>query len=275
MVPRRIVNWFNNGKAEKFLQFSVAKSGKNGLAQFAATENHLVRTPGGWRQAGELIPGDRVMATEQQRLGDQQIQLILGSLMGDGNLSPNRRGRSGTRFRMGHGAKQAAYLDWKRRCWRTSRTRGRSTPRALSSPTSPPCLSWVNCTKPFTSAMARSTSAGTTSRASRRWRWRSGTWTTAALPFARRESRSGPREVPAGSEICVEAMSPGSRDRLARYLRDTHGLEVKLVSRGARQMSVLQFSTRLGEVPEAASSGSALCPPVHGVQAVAAVPWRV
>src|ERR1700761_5198767 len=30
MVPRRIVNWFNNGKAEKFLQFSVAKSGKNG-----------------------------------------------------------------------------------------------------------------------------------------------------------------------------------------------------------------------------------------------------
>ena len=54
-VPRRIVNWFNNGQAEKFLQFSVAKSAKNGLAQFAATENHLVRTPGGWRQAGELI----------------------------------------------------------------------------------------------------------------------------------------------------------------------------------------------------------------------------
>src|SRR5580704_4790578 len=113
VVPRRIVNWFNNGKAEQFLQFTVAKSGKNGLAQFAATENHLIRTPGGWRQAGELIPGDRVLVVEQQRLGEQQFQLILGSLMGDGNLSPNRRGRSGTRFRMGHGAKQAAYLDWK------------------------------------------------------------------------------------------------------------------------------------------------------------------
>ena len=98
MVPRRIVNWFNNGKAEKFLQFSVAKSGKNGLAQFAATENHLIRTPGGWRQAGELIPGDRVMVVEQQRLGEQQLQLILGSLMGDGNLSPNRRGRTGSPF---------------------------------------------------------------------------------------------------------------------------------------------------------------------------------
>src|ERR1700733_10611215 len=58
MVPRRIVNWFNNGKTDGFLQFSVAKSGKNGLAQFAATENHTIRTAGGWRQAGELIPGD-------------------------------------------------------------------------------------------------------------------------------------------------------------------------------------------------------------------------
>ncbi len=33
--------------------------------------------------------------------------------MGDGNLSPNRRDRTECRFRMGHGAKQADYLDWK------------------------------------------------------------------------------------------------------------------------------------------------------------------
>src|SRR5207302_9360592 len=57
--------------------------------------------------------GDRVVAAEEHRLGEQQVQLILGSLMGDGALSPNLRGRSGTRFRMGHGARQAAYLDWK------------------------------------------------------------------------------------------------------------------------------------------------------------------
>ena len=55
VVPRRIVNWFNNGRSERFLQFTVARSGGNGRAQFAATENHLVRTPGGWRPAGELI----------------------------------------------------------------------------------------------------------------------------------------------------------------------------------------------------------------------------
>ncbi len=41
------------------------------------------------------------------------MQVVLGSLMGDGNLSPNRRDRSGVRFRLGHGPKQADYLDWK------------------------------------------------------------------------------------------------------------------------------------------------------------------
>ena len=101
VVPRRIVNWFNNGPAARFLQFTVAKSGGDGKAQFAATENHLVRTPGGWREAGGLIAGDHVLLAEPRKLSEQQMQLILGALMGDGSLSPNTRGRSGTRFRMG------------------------------------------------------------------------------------------------------------------------------------------------------------------------------
>ncbi|NHW87831.1 recombinase RecA, partial [Escherichia coli] len=82
---------------EQFLQFTVAKSGGNGRAQFAATANHLVRTPGGWREAGELIAGDRVMLAESRRLSEQQWQVVLGSLMGDGALSPNRQDRSGVR----------------------------------------------------------------------------------------------------------------------------------------------------------------------------------
>ncbi len=71
-----------------------------------------------------------MLVTAPKRLSDQQMQLILGSLMGDGNLSPNRHGRLGTRFRMGHGAKQAAYLNWKISllgnigCTRTSNAKG-------------------------------------------------------------------------------------------------------------------------------------------------------
>jgi recombination protein RecA len=48
-------------------------------------------------------------------------------------------------------------------------------------------------------------------------------------------------------EICVEAMSPGSRDRLVSHLRDAYRLDVKLTARGARKISVLQFTTAASE----------------------------
>jgi recombination protein RecA len=79
--PRRVTNWFDNGNAEHFLQFTVEKSGGNGRSQFAATENHLIRTPGGWTPAGELATGDRVMVAESIRLSGQQWQVVLGGLM--------------------------------------------------------------------------------------------------------------------------------------------------------------------------------------------------
>ena len=40
VVPKKIVNWFDNGSTERFLQFTVAKPGGNGRAQFALTDNH-------------------------------------------------------------------------------------------------------------------------------------------------------------------------------------------------------------------------------------------
>jgi recombination protein RecA len=247
MVPRRIVKWFNNGKAEKFLQFSVAKSGKNGLAQFAATENHLIRTPGGWRQAGEMIPGDRVMIAEQQRLGEQQIQLILGSLMGDGNLSPNPKGRSGTRFRMGHGAKQVAYLDWKASLLgnipyaRTMNAKG----AVFADFTPLPELSELREAVYFGDGKKYLTwdyLKRLTPLALAVWYMDDGSFTLRSKGVQERTAGGTGRIT-----ICVEAMSPGSRERLAHYLRDTYGLGVKLICSGARKKSVLVFSTSASE----------------------------
>jgi recombination protein RecA len=247
MVPRKIVNWFNNGKTEKFLQFKVAKSGKNGLAQFAATENHLVRTPGGWRQAGELIPGDRVMVVEQQRLGEQQLQVILGSLMGDGNLSPNRRGRSGTRFRMGHGARQAAYLDWKASLLgnvphsRTANAKG----AVFADFTPLPELGELHDAVYFGDGkkhLSWDYLKSLTPLALAVWYMDDGGFTLRSKGVQER-TVGGTGRI----EICVEAMSPGSRERLAHYLRDMYGLHVRLLYGGARKVSVLQFSTSASE----------------------------
>jgi recombination protein RecA len=241
------VNWFNNGKAERFLQFTVAKSGKNGRAQFAATENHLIRTPGGWRPAGELIPGDRVIIAEQQLLGPQQLQVILGSLMGDGNLSPNLRGRSGTRFRMGHGAKQAAYLDWKVSLLeniphgRTSNAKG-----ALFADFTPlPELAELREVVYFGDGKKHLTwdyLKALTPLALAVWYMDDGSFTVRSKGVQER-TRGGTGRI----EICVEAMSSGSRDRLVRYLRDVHGLDVKLTSKGARKMSFIRFTTAASE----------------------------
>jgi recombination protein RecA len=247
VVPRRIVNWFNNGKAERFLQFTVAKSGKNGRAQFAATENHLIRTPGGWRPAGELIPGDRVIVAEQQLLGAQQVQVVLGSLMGDGALSPNPRGRSGTRFRMGHGAKQAAYLDWKMSLLeniphsRTSNAKG----AVFADFTPLPELAELREIVYFGDGKKHLTwdyLKGLTPLALAVWYMDDGCFTVRSKG-AQERTRGGSGRI----DICVEAMSAGSRDRLVSYLRDAYRLDVKLTSRGARKMSVLQFTTAASE----------------------------
>jgi recombination protein RecA len=247
VVPRRIVNWFDNGRADRFLQFTVAKSGGNGKAQFAATENHLIRTPGGWRPAGELIVGDRLVVTEPKRLSAQQMQLVLGSLMGDGNLSPNTRGRSGTRFRMGHGAKQASYLDWKVsllgniECSRTSNAKG----AVFADFTPLPELAEIHDAVYFGDGkkhLSWDYLKALTPLALAVWYMDDGCLTVRSKGVQER-TQGGSGRI----EICVEAMSPGTRDRLVEYLRDTHGLDVKLRASGARRMSVLQFTTSASE----------------------------
>src|SRR5262249_34722209 len=243
VVPRRIVNWFNNGRTERFLQFTVARSGGNGRAQFAATENHLVRTPGGGRPAGELIPGDRVVTAETRRLGGQQLQLILGSLMGDGCLSPNTRGRSGTRFRMGHGAKQAAYLDWKVEmlgtipCSRSTNAKGAVFADVQPLPELAELHGVVSLGAGSTTRTGEYSKALPT-LALAVWYMDDGCFTLRSKGVQER-TRGGTGRI----EICVEAMSPGSRQRLADYLRDSRGLDVTLTKKGAREQSFLLVST--------------------------------
>ncbi len=162
--------------------------------------------------------------------------------MGDGNLSPNRQGRSGTRFRMGHGARQAAYLDWKVsllgniKCTRTVNAKGAVfadfTPLpeladlhdAVYFGDGKKHLSWeyLKALTPLALAVWYADDGGFTVRSK----------------GVQERTRGGTGRV----EICVEAMSPGSRERLAQYLRDTHGLNVRLRQAGARQTAVLVFT---------------------------------
>jgi recombination protein RecA len=243
ITPRRIANWFDNGVADRFLQFTVEKSSGNGHAQFAATENHLIRTPGGWREAGELITGDRVMASETHRLGNQQWQVVLGSLMGDGNLSPNRRDRNGVRFRLGHGAKQAAYLDWKVSLLGnipvSRRTDGRGAVFADFTPL--PELGELQRAVymvPGKKVLTEEYLKALTPLALAVWYMDDGSFTLRSKELQTRTVGGSGRV-----QICIEAMTEGTRDRLVEYLRDTHGLDVSWRRAGTARKAVLTFST--------------------------------
>jgi recombination protein RecA len=109
--PRKIMNWFNNGKADQFLQFKVSNWQGSGSSKFAATENHLIATPNGYESAGDLKVGDSVNISTKSYLTADQIDLIKGGLLGDGSL--RKLSSRGVTYRMGHGEKQVGYLDWK------------------------------------------------------------------------------------------------------------------------------------------------------------------
>ena len=109
--PRRVVNWFDNGRAEEFIQFEV-EGGRSGYRHFAATANHIVFTPRGRVRAGALKLGDMVLfSVEDHRFTDDQFQVILGGGLGDGSI--RKVGAHTAHFRVGHAPAQKDYLRWK------------------------------------------------------------------------------------------------------------------------------------------------------------------
>ena len=120
--PRRIVDWYDNGETDEWLQFEVEAGGGSGKRKFACTPNHVIFTPGGERQAWEIEEGDEVLvAVKHYALREDQMKLIVGSLLGDGSL--RYASAHNAAFRVGHGERQREYCEWKHgRCSLRSHT---------------------------------------------------------------------------------------------------------------------------------------------------------
>ncbi len=239
VVPKKVVNWFDNGVTDQFLQLSVARPGGNGKAQLGCTANHQIRTPSGWREAGELQVGDRVLEAVPHYLSDFQWQVILGGLMGDSALSSTRSGH-GARYRFGHGSKQVAYAEWK-----------------ASLVANLVCSQWVRPDGavfydvqplPELAELRQAMYVGgkkvlsedylkrLTPLSLAIWYMDDGCYTERAEGVQER-TRDGSGRM----EICVEAMEPTSRQRLAEYLTDTWGIHPRLHLSGSAQKAVMTF----------------------------------
>jgi recombination protein RecA len=203
----------------------------------------MVRTPGGWREAGEIFAGDRVMISQPKRLSPQQQQVVLGGLMGDGALSPSRiKGSLGTRFRMGHGAKQLDYLDWKASLFgnieqcRTTNAKGAGFVDLTPLPELAElreAVYWGDGRKTLSYDFLKAL----TPLALAIWYMDDGSFQSRAKGLQERT-----RDGSGRSEICVEAMSEGSRERLLEVLAGQFDLHPTLSLRGTRQKAVLTFA---------------------------------
>jgi recombination protein RecA len=112
IAPRRVVEWYDNGETDEWLQFEVEAGGGSGKRKFACTPNHVIFTPDGERQAWEIEEGDEVLvAVKQYALAEDQMKLIVGSLLGDGSL--RYASSHNAAFRVGHGERQREYCEWK------------------------------------------------------------------------------------------------------------------------------------------------------------------
>jgi recombination protein RecA len=163
--------------------------------------------------------------------------------MGDGNLSPNRQGRNGARFRLGHGAKQAEYLEWKTTLMGNighSVSENAKGARFVDFTPLPELAElqravYLGDGKKF---LSEEYLKSLTPLALAIWYMDDGSFTVRSKGLQQRTEGGSGR-----IEICVEAISEGSRMRLGDYLRDTHGLDVRLRVAGAAGKAVLVFST--------------------------------
>src|SRR5437899_1252739 len=222
VVPKKVVNWFDNGVTDEFTQFTVARAGRPGRSQFACTPNHKVRTPVGWKEARDLHVGDMVMTGVDYRLSAFQWDVLRGGLMGDGALSPNQNGWA-ARYRFGHGVRQTGYGDWKASLFSNLRVcRSTNAKGSVFFDVTPlPELRdlreevYVGGKKVFTDDFLKEL----TPLALAIWYMDDGTFALRAKGLQERTRNGSGR-----SEICVQAMEESTISRLAAYLSDTWGI---------------------------------------------------
>jgi recombination protein RecA len=235
IVAAPITGWYNNGATDRFLQITAYDPSGSGVAHVACTPNHPIMTPTGWRRAEELVKGDLVMVAVTHRLNDLQREIIRGSLMGDGNLSPSRHTESmGVRFRLGHGLKQEAYLKWKARFFENVPHTFYADKKSVKLDLTPlPELYGMRVAmyKNGKKVLSSDFLAALTPLSLAIWYQDDG-----HLDIRNKAGDKG------RIDIVVQAMAPESRGALKSLLKERYGIDTRLHGRGARKQATFSFN---------------------------------
>lgn len=115
IVPTKILNHFNNGTTEDWLEiFTTRKSSGIGAPsrRIMCTPNHRIfcKNAGGFVPASSLSVGDVVLSKQKVLVLDYvQEQILIGKMLGDGSLSDNH-------ISFGHSESQEEYLNYTLKC---------------------------------------------------------------------------------------------------------------------------------------------------------------
>ena len=246
VVPKKVVNWFDNGPTDEFLRFYVDRATGNGRSQFSVTRNHLIRTPSGWREAGDLRVGDQVLQMTEVALSDFQMEVLRGGLMGDACLSGMKNGLS-ARAHWCHGRNQVEYAAWKAEMFSNIGTStsdhakggievGITPLRELSALRDEVYIgsSGTLSAKRFSDEYLKQ--VGPLGLAI----WYQGDFTFIIRSKGHQTRTQG---LSGRAEVCLDAMEPETRARVAAWLRDTWGIEGRLSLKGKRRSARLTLTT--------------------------------
>lgn len=107
-----IEDWYKNGNAKKIFNMVVENGFGSGKSYVPIADDHLIPTPEGERRFTDLSIGDSVYVKGVKHFDKTQHSVILGSLLGDGNITV-KKNKTGAFLRVGHGPQQTDYCKWK------------------------------------------------------------------------------------------------------------------------------------------------------------------
>jgi recombination protein RecA len=110
---KKIVDWHDNGKANKFIQVVVEYPHGNGRANLPVGDDHTLITPAGEKKVSELAIGDTVFIRDTNYLTDEQVEYAVGTILGDASLRINDAENTAS-LRLMHGQKQNDYCIYKK-----------------------------------------------------------------------------------------------------------------------------------------------------------------
>ncbi|KPV64140.1 MAG: ATP-dependent DNA ligase [Candidatus Bathyarchaeota archaeon BA2] len=106
-----IVGWFRNGRTKDFIRIRVPGQ-HGGRRIITVTPNHMIYTPTGLKPAGALKVGDTILVLGM-RWGDEQIQILLGTILGDAHLEQPSNTHV-PHYELTHAGGQKGYLEFVR-----------------------------------------------------------------------------------------------------------------------------------------------------------------